>query len=127
MRVWVCVCVCVHVCVYPSRSRPISFRPDEDGLGTLEMECGNVYVCKGGGGGGKSGRGWETKPGATLSPPMHELPRNQPAVRRKWIKFIQFKRADFLAAPHHAHLCSGHFTSVSAISQTPWNTAWGLL
>ena len=39
---------------------------------------------------------------------MHELPRNQPAVRRKWIKFIQFKRADFLAAPHHAHLCSEH-------------------
>ena len=37
---------------------------------------------------------------------MHELPRNRPAVRRKWIKFIQFKRADFLAAPHHAHLCS---------------------
>ena len=34
---------------------------------------------------------------------MHELPRNRPAVRRKWIKFIQFKRADFLAAPHHAH------------------------
>ena len=41
---------------------------------------------------------------------MHELPRNQPAVRWKWIKFIQFKRADFLAAPHHAHLCSKHFS-----------------
>ena len=40
---------------------------------------------------------------------MHELPRNRPAVRRKWIKFIQFKRADFLAAPHHAHLCSEYF------------------
>ena len=40
---------------------------------------------------------------------MHELPRSRPAVRRKWIKFIQFKRADFLAAPHHAHLCSEHF------------------
>ena len=39
---------------------------------------------------------------------MHELLRNRPAVRRKWIKFIQFKRADFLAAPHHAHLCSEH-------------------
>ena len=39
---------------------------------------------------------------------MHELPRNRPAVRRKWIKFIQFKQADFLAAPHHAHLCSEH-------------------
>ena len=41
---------------------------------------------------------------------MHELPRNRPAVMRMWIKFIQFKRADFLAAPHHAHLCSEHFS-----------------
>ena len=41
---------------------------------------------------------------------LYELPRNRPAVRRKWIKFIQFKRADFLAAPHHAHLCSEHFS-----------------
>ena len=48
----------------------------------------------------------ETTPGIT----MHELPRNRPAVRRKWIKFIQFKRADFLAAPHHAHLCREHFS-----------------
>ena len=48
----------------------------------------------------------QTTPGIT----MHELPRNRPAVRRKWIKFIQFKRADFLAALHHAHLCSDHFS-----------------
>ena len=48
----------------------------------------------------------QTTPGIT----MHELPRNRPAVRRKWIKFTQFKRADFLAAPHHAHLCSEHFS-----------------
>ena len=41
---------------------------------------------------------------------MHKLPRNRPAVRRKWIKFIQLKRSDFLAAPHHAHLCSEHFS-----------------
>ena len=47
----------------------------------------------------------QTTPGLT----MHELPRNRPAVKRKWIKFIQFKRADCLAAPHHAHLCSEHF------------------
>ena len=46
----------------------------------------------------------------TLGIKMHELPRNQPAVRRKWITFIQFKQADFLAAPHHAHLCSEHFS-----------------
>ena len=48
----------------------------------------------------------QTTPGIT----MHELPCNWPAVRRKWIKFMQFKRADFLAAPHHAHLCSEHFS-----------------
>ena len=48
----------------------------------------------------------QTTPGIT----MHEFPRNRPAVRRKWIKFIQFKRADFLAAPHYAHLCSEHFS-----------------
>ena len=48
----------------------------------------------------------QTTPGIT----MHELPRNRPAVRRKWIKFIQFKRTDFLAALHHAHLCSEHFS-----------------
>ena len=47
----------------------------------------------------------QTTPGIT----MHELMRNQPAVRRKWIQFIQFKRADFLAVLHHAHLCSEHF------------------
>ena len=48
----------------------------------------------------------QTTPGIT----MHELPRNRPAVRRKWIKSIQFKQADFLAALHHAHLCSEHFS-----------------
>ena len=48
----------------------------------------------------------QTTPGIT----MHKLLRSRPAVRRKWIKFIQFKRADFLAAPHHAHLCSEHFS-----------------
>ena len=40
---------------------------------------------------------------------MHEFPQNRPAVMRKWIKFVHFKRADFDAAPHHAHLCSEHF------------------
>ena len=48
----------------------------------------------------------QTTPGIT----MHELPCNWPAVRWKWIKFIQFKQADFLAALHHAHLCSEHFS-----------------
>ena len=54
----------------------------------------------------------QTTPGIT----MHELPRNRPAVRRKWIKFIQFKRADFLAAPHHTHLCSEHISECNFAS-----------
>ena len=48
----------------------------------------------------------QTTPGIT----MHKIPRNRPAVRQKWIKFIQFKQADFLAALHQAHLCSEHFS-----------------
>ena len=35
---------------------------------------------------------------ATQSITMHEFPRNRPAVRRKWVKFVQFKRAEFDAA-----------------------------
>ena len=57
---------------------------------------------------------------------MHKLLRNRPAVRRKWIKFIQFKQADFLAALYHAHLCSEHFSECD-FAKKPWNTAWGLL
>jgi len=36
---------------------------------------------------------------ATQSITMHEFPGNRPAVRRKWFRFVQFKRADFDAAP----------------------------
>ena len=46
----------------------------------------------------------------TIRRRVHELPRNRPAVRQKWIEFIQFKWADFLAALHHNHLCSEHFS-----------------
>ena len=53
-----------------------------------------------------NGNNSQMTPGIT----MHELPRNPPAVRRKWIKFIQFKWAYFLAAQHHDHLCSEHFS-----------------
>ena len=42
----------------------------------------------------------QTTPGITV----HELPRNWPAVRRKWIKFIRLSLYD------HAHLCSEHFS-----------------
>ena len=41
---------------------------------------------------------------------MYELPRYQPTVRQKWVKFIQFKQADFFAALHHTHLCSEHLS-----------------
>ena len=46
---------------------------------------------------------------ATQSMTMHEFPRNRPAVRRKWVKFVQFKRADFVLRLSDAHLCSEHF------------------
>ena len=59
----------------------------------------------------------QTTPGIT----MHELPRNRSAVRRKWIKFIQFKQLTFLLL-RITPICVAS-TSVSAISQTPWNTA----
>ena len=62
----------------------------------------------------------QTTPGIT----MHEHPRNWPAVRQKWIKFIQFKRA-FLQR-RITPICVTS-TSMSEISQTPWNTAWGFL
>ena len=47
---------------------------------------------------------------ATQNITVHEFPWNRPAVRRKWIKFVHLKRADFDAGyPHHARLCSEHF------------------
>ena len=55
----------------------------------------------------------QTTPGIT----MHELLHNRPAERRKWIKFIQFKRAFLL---RHIPLICVASTSVSEISQTPW-------
>ena len=58
---------------------------------------------------------------------MHELPRNRPAVRRKWIKFIQFKRADFLAAPHHAHLCSKHFSECNFANPMEYRYSFKIL
>ena len=58
----------------------------------------------------------QTTPGIT----MHKLPRYRPAVRRKWIKFIQFKRDDFLAALHHAHLCSEHFSECNFANPTEY-------
>ena len=54
---------------------------------------------------------------------MHELPRNWPAVRRKCIKFIQFKRADLTFLLRCIMPICVASTSVSVISQTPWNTA----
>ena len=66
----------------------------------------------------------QTTPGIT----MHDFPCNRPAVRRKWIKFIQFKRADFLAlaAPHHAHLCSEHFSECNFANPMEYRMGFAL-
>ena len=55
---------------------------------------------------------------ATQSITMHEFPRNGPAVRRKWVKFVQFKRADFEAAPQSRPLilCSEHFAECDFVN-----------
>ena len=65
----------------------------------------------------------QTTPGIT----MHELPRSRPAVRRKWIKFIQFERADVLAALHHAHLCSEHFSECDFEADTMFRYSFKIL
>ena len=52
---------------------------------------------------------------ATQSITMHEFPRNRPAVRRKWVKFVRFKRADFDAFASVTPICVAN-TSLSAIS-----------
>ena len=52
---------------------------------------------------------------ATQSITKHEFPRNRLAVRRKLVKFVQFKRADFYAAPLH-HLCSEHFAECDFVN-----------
>ena len=61
----------------------------------------------------------------TPSITMHELPHNRPTVRRKWIKFIQFKQADFLA-PHHAHLCSKHFSECDFATPMEYHMGFAL-
>ena len=64
----------------------------------------------------------QMSPGIT----MHELPHNRPTVRRKWIKFIQFKRSDFLAAPHHAHLCSKHLSQFDFANPMEYHMGFAL-
>ena len=59
----------------------------------------------------------QTTPGIT----MHKLPRIRPTVRRKWIKFNNSDEPTFLLR-RITPICVAS-TSVSAISQTPWNTA----
>ena len=56
----------------------------------------------------------QMSPGIT----MHELLRNRPAVRHKWIKSNELTFLLHRITP----ICVAT-TSVSAISQTPWNTA----
>ena len=57
-------------------------------------------------------------PQATQSITMHEFPRNRPAVRRKWVKFVKFKRADFDVAPQSRPLilCSEHFAQCDFVN-----------
>ena len=56
---------------------------------------------------------------------MHELSRSRPAVRRKWVKFVQFKRADCCASVTPICVAS---TSLGAILSNLWqNAKWGLL
>ena len=65
----------------------------------------------------------QTTPGIT----MHELRCSWPTVWRKWIKFIQFKRSDFLAVPHHAHLCSEHFSECNFANPMEYRYSFKIL
>ena len=55
---------------------------------------------------------------ATQSITMHEFPRNRPAVRRKWVKFVQFKLNELtlMLRLSHAHLCSEHFAECDFVN-----------
>ena len=64
----------------------------------------------------------QTTPGIT----MHKLLCSWPAVRRKWIKFIQFKRADFLAVPHHAYLCNERFSECDFTNPMEYHMGFAL-
>ena len=55
---------------------------------------------------------------ATQSITMHEFLRNRPTVRRKWVKFVQFKRADFDAAPQSRPFVYKHFTECDFVNFT---------
>ena len=59
---------------------------------------------------------------------MHEFPQNWPTVRQKWVKFAQFKRADFDAAPQSCPLilCSKHFAECNFVNFMA-EYQWGLL
>ena len=63
----------------------------------------------------------QTTPGIT----MHELPRNRPTVKRSGLNLYNSNELTFLLRRITPSCVA--CTSVSAISQTPWNTAWGLL
>ena len=56
---------------------------------------------------------------ATQSITMHEFPRNRPAVRRKWVKFVQFTETTeltFMLRLSHAHLSSEHFAECDFVN-----------
>lgn len=43
---------------------------------------------------------------------MHHFPKKN-NLRRKWVKFVQTKRADFTQPSDHSVICSDHFTPES--------------
>ena len=67
---------------------------------------------------------------ANRSITMHEFPRNRPAVRQKWVKFVQFKRADFDAAPQSRPLVQRalrcDFVNFMAEYQMGFASKWNL-
>ena len=52
---------------------------------------------------------------ATQSITMHEFLWNRPAVRQKWVKFVQFKRADSCASVTPI-FCSEHFAECDFVN-----------
>ena len=58
-----------------------------------------VALPRGGGGASRGGL------------PQMQTGKRNTAVRRKWIKFVQFKHANFAGASPYAHLCIEHFAA----------------
>ena len=53
---------------------------------------------------------------ATQSITMYEFQRNRPAVRRKWVKFVQLNELTLMLRLSHAHLCGKHFAECDFVN-----------